>query len=186
MVDSAGRSASGFGALASPRPIAIGQLRYREDSLGIVFRPLLAGHRVKQAQIVTFYGEAATPRLEVADGAMPVKNERRRLPTAAGRRDRFDDLASLGHVLPDLQGFCGGAPRRRSVFRCLPISRWPATVQVHRNTPLGCRKRLACPGARAKRGQRCGMVLISAVGGFRVCAAAAQSHRRPFRSRHHA
>src|SRR3984893_18754914 len=84
-----------FGALASPRPIAIGQLRYREDSLGIVFRPLLGGHRVKQAQIVTFNGDAATPRLEVADGAMPVKNERGRLPTAAGRLDRFDDLASL-------------------------------------------------------------------------------------------
>src|SRR5271166_598374 len=115
-----------FAALSSARPKAVGQLRYREDSLGIAFRPLLAGHRVKQAQIVTFYGEAATPRLEVADGAMPVKNERRRLPTAAGRRDRIDDLASLGHVLPDLQGF---AAVPLAVDQCSGVCQYPGGLR---------------------------------------------------------
>ena len=93
------------GALTPSRAIAVGQLRYREDSLRIAFRPLLAGHRGEQAQIVTFDGETATPRLEVADGAMPVQNERRRLPTVAGRPDRVDDLARPGDVVRDLHGF---------------------------------------------------------------------------------
>src|SRR3954470_18901123 len=62
-----------FGTLAPSRVVAVGQLRYRETTLGNAFRPLLAGHRGEQAQIVTFDGEAATPRLEVADGAMPVQ-----------------------------------------------------------------------------------------------------------------
>ena len=73
------------GALAPPRAVAVGQLRYREDTLGIAFRPLLAGHRGEQTQIVAFDGEAATPRLEIADSAMPVQDEWGRLPTAAGR-----------------------------------------------------------------------------------------------------
>src|SRR5215469_5708685 len=50
---------------ASPWAVAIRHLRYRKDSLCITFRPLLAGHRRKQAQIVVFDGESATPRLEV-------------------------------------------------------------------------------------------------------------------------
>src|SRR5271155_1122571 len=114
----------GFGALASARPIAVGQLRYREDSLGIAFRPLLAGHRVKQAQIVTFYGEAATPPLEVADGAMPVQNERRWLPTTAVRPDRFDDLASPSHVVPNLQSF---AAMPLAVNQCSGVCQYPGS-----------------------------------------------------------
>src|SRR3954454_16368569 len=71
------------GALTPPGAIAVGQLRYRENSPGIAFRPLLASHRGEQAQIVTFDGEAATPRLEVADGAVPVQDKWGRFPTAA-------------------------------------------------------------------------------------------------------
>ena len=33
------------GSLAPPWAVAIRHLRYREDSLGIAFRPLLGGHR---------------------------------------------------------------------------------------------------------------------------------------------
>src|SRR5271155_3075824 len=113
-------------ALSSARPIAVGQLRYREDSLGIAFRPLLAGHRAKQAQIVTFYGEAATPRLEVADGAMPVQNERRWLSTAAGRPNRFADLASPGHVIPSLQSF---AAMPLAVNQCSGVCQYPGSLR---------------------------------------------------------
>src|SRR5216684_3141986 len=70
------------GALASPRAVTIGEVRYGDNSLGIAFRPLLDGHSGDQAQIVTFDSEAATPRLEVADGTMPVQDEGRRLPAA--------------------------------------------------------------------------------------------------------
>src|SRR5271165_5798866 len=78
------------GALTPSGAVAVGQLCYRGYSLGIAFRPLLAGHRGEQAQIVMFDGEIAAPRLEIADGTMPVQNERRWLPTLAGRPDRFD------------------------------------------------------------------------------------------------
>src|SRR3954470_1664077 len=94
-----------FGTLTPSRVVAVGQLRYRETTLGNAFRPLLAGHRGEQAQIVTFYRETATLRLEIADGAMPVQDQRGRFPTAAGRPDRFDDLASPSHVVSDLHRF---------------------------------------------------------------------------------
>jgi hypothetical protein len=94
-----------FGALTPPGAIAVGQLCYRGDSFGIAFRPLFAGHRGEQAQIITFDGETATPRLEIADGAMPVQNEWRRVPTVAGRPDRVDSLARSGDEFRDLQGF---------------------------------------------------------------------------------
>jgi hypothetical protein len=61
------------GALTPPRAVAVRELRYCKDSLGTAFRLLFGGHRVEQAQIVTFDGEAATPRLKVADGAMFVQ-----------------------------------------------------------------------------------------------------------------
>ena len=110
------------------------------------FARSLLGHSGEQAQIVAFGGEAATPRLEVADGAMPVQDERWWLPIAAGCPDRVDDLARPGDMVPDLHRFCGGNHRRRSVFQCLPVSRWPATARAHRNTRGGCRKVWLVPG----------------------------------------
>src|SRR5271169_2058624 len=110
------------GALLSSRPIAVGQLRYREDSLRIAFCTLLAGHRVKQAQVVAFDGEAATPRLEVADGAMLVQDDRRRLPTAPGPPDRFDDLASPSHAVPDLHSSVAVAT---AVNQCPGVGQYP-------------------------------------------------------------
>ena len=74
-------------------------------ALHFAFRPLFAGHRGEQAQIITFDSETATPRLEIADGAMPVQNEWRRVPTVAGRPDRVDSLARSGDEFRDLQGF---------------------------------------------------------------------------------
>src|SRR5215467_13736733 len=115
-----------FGTFPSARPIAVGQLRYREDSLGMAFRPLLAGHCAKQAQIVSFYCEATTPRLEVADGTMSVQNERRRLPTAAGRSDRFDDLAGPGNVVLNLQSF---AAVFLAVDQCSGVCEYPGSLQ---------------------------------------------------------
>ena len=90
------------GAFTPTRSVAVGQLRYREDTLGIAFRPLLAGHCGEQTQIVTLDGEAATPRLEIADCAMPVQDEWGRFPTVAGRLDRGDGLARPSDVVPDL------------------------------------------------------------------------------------
>ena len=93
------------GALTPPGAIAVGQLCYRGDSFGIAFRPLFAGHRGEQAQIVTFYGEMATLWLKVADGAMPVQNERWRAPTLTACADRVDNLARPGDEVSDLHGF---------------------------------------------------------------------------------
>src|SRR5277367_6250810 len=94
-----------FGALAPARTVAVRQLRYREESLAIAFRPLLAGHRSEQAQILTFDGNAATPWLEVADRAMSVQNERRRFFTAAGRLDRRNDPERSWDMVCDLYAF---------------------------------------------------------------------------------
>src|SRR5258705_8816198 len=92
-------------ALAPSRAIAIRELRYREDSLCIAFCPLFGGHRAEQAQIVAFDGEAATPRLEVANGAMLVQNGRGRLRAAADSPDRVNRLARPEDVVLDLHGF---------------------------------------------------------------------------------
>ena len=94
--------------------------------LALHFAPLLPGHRGEQAQIVTVDGESATPRLEVADGAMPVQNERRRLPTAAGRSDRFDDLAGPGHVVLNLQSF---AAVFLAVDQCSGVCEYPGSLR---------------------------------------------------------
>src|SRR5271165_4238150 len=94
-----------FGPLMPSGALAVGQLCYRGYSLGIAFRPFLAGHRGEQAQIVMFDGKIATPRLEIADGTMPVQDERRWLLALATCLDCFDDLSCPGHVLPDLHSF---------------------------------------------------------------------------------
>jgi hypothetical protein len=69
------------------------------------FCPLLAGHGAEQAQIVAFDGEAATPLLEVANGAMPIQEQRGWLSAVAGYHDRVDRLARPDGVVPDLNGF---------------------------------------------------------------------------------
>src|SRR6202050_4781072 len=92
-------------ALAPSRAVAVRQLRYREDALRIAFCALLASHRTEQAQIVAFDGEAATPWLEVANGAMLVQNQRGRFPAVAGRPNRVDRLARPDSVVPDPHSF---------------------------------------------------------------------------------
>ena len=65
---------------------------------------LLAGHRAEQAQIVAFNGEAATPLLEVANGAMPIQEQWGRLPIVVGCHDRINGLARPDGVISDLHG----------------------------------------------------------------------------------
>jgi hypothetical protein len=92
------------GSLASPWAVAIRHLRYRKDPLGITFRPLPAGHRREQAQIVVFDGESATPWPEVADGAMPVQDKRWRLPAAPSSPDCVDGLSRPDNVVRNPHG----------------------------------------------------------------------------------
>src|SRR6266853_1678706 len=100
VLDDRSCASDGFCGMLGVRPspltpagaVAVGQLRYRRYSLGIEFRPLLGGHCGKQAQIIAFDGEAATPRLKVANGAMPVQGQRWWLRAVAGYPDRVDVL----------------------------------------------------------------------------------------------
>ena len=91
-------------ALAPPWAVAIRHLLYREDSFGVAFRSLLAGHRREQTQIVMFDGEIATPQLKVADGAMFVQDQRGRLSALLSCPDRLNGLARPGDVIPDAHG----------------------------------------------------------------------------------
>jgi hypothetical protein len=92
------------GALMPPGAVAVGQLRYRGYSLGSAFRPLLAGHRGEQAQVVAFNGNAATPWLEITNGAMPIQYKWGLFLTEAVRPDLVDgltrrrDLISNPHI----------------------------------------------------------------------------------------
>jgi hypothetical protein len=110
--DRRGAVASFFGtpdvrsvALAPSRTVAVRQLRYREHSFRVAFCPLLASHRTEQAQIVAFDGKAATPRLEVANGAMLVQNGREEVRAAAARPDRVDRLVRPEDMVLDLHDF---------------------------------------------------------------------------------
>src|SRR5215831_15250739 len=91
-------------SLASPWAVAIRHLRYCKDCLCITFRSLLTGRRRKQAQIVVFDGQSATPRLEVADSAMPVKDKRWRLPAAPSSPDFINGLARADNVVRNSHG----------------------------------------------------------------------------------
>ena len=119
------------GAPTPPRAVAVGQLRYRKDSFGIAFSLLLASHRAEQAQIVTFDGEAATPRLKVADGAMFVQNERGRFSTAAGRPDCVDGLARPSDVVRDLHGSAAVAV---ATDQCSGVCQYPGSLQQRERT----------------------------------------------------
>src|SRR5271154_1709612 len=94
-----------FGPLMPSGAVAVGQLCYRGYSLRIAFRPLLAGHRREQAQIVKCDGKVATPRLEIADCTMIVQYERRRLLALTTCLDCIDDLTCWGQVVRDLHSF---------------------------------------------------------------------------------
>src|SRR5271157_5513280 len=94
-----------FGPLTPSGAVAVGELCYRGYSLGIAFRPLLAGHRSEQAQIVMFDGKVATPRLEIADRTMLVQYQRRWLLALTTCLDCFDDLACSGQVVRHLHSF---------------------------------------------------------------------------------
>ena len=51
-----------------------------------------------------FDSETATPGLEIADDAMPVHDEWRRLRIAPVHADRVNDFARSGDVVPDPHG----------------------------------------------------------------------------------
>lgn len=91
-------------SLSSPWAVAIRHLRDRRDALCIKFRPLPAGHRREQAQIVVLDGESATPRLEVADSTMPVQDKRFRLPAAPSSPDCINGLARTDNVVCNSHG----------------------------------------------------------------------------------
>ena len=68
-------------------------------------------------------------------GAVPDCGRSPRLRRWSGASERCGPRSSQ---------FCGGSCRQRSVFRCLPVSRWPATARAH-HTRAACRKGSACP-----------------------------------------
>ena len=121
----------GSRALAPSRAVAIGQLRYREDSLGIALRPFLGRHRGEQAQIVAFDGKTAALRLEVADGAMPVQNEWRCFPTVADRSDLVNYLTRSANMVTDLHGSVVGTI---AVNQCSGVGQNPGTLRQREGT----------------------------------------------------
>ena len=141
-------------ALAPSRAVAVRQLRYREDSLGIAFCPLLAGHRAEQAQIVAFDGEAATPWLEVANGAMPVQDQRGWL-----RPWQVTPIASMvwrvrTSVVPDLHSFSAvpfAVDHRSGVCQNPGGLRQRERTETHEEA-VG--KRPACPRVKTRTGTK--------------------------------
>src|SRR5690348_15759808 len=80
------------GTFPAAWPVAVRKLSYRDHSFRRVLRPLLCSHCTEEAQVAALNGKVPTPFLEVADGTMPVQDERGWFPTTPKCGDGFNSL----------------------------------------------------------------------------------------------